>query len=244
MVMLNFLKEYRRMEKEKEFLSAVSSCLSPFVTLKVNAGGVMTGEQLAEVQSANNSVGWNRIPEVIREMIRQSKFAVVQNIEDNQQVIWFVAETIKGMYVIRYYISLPAGYAVSKSGAVYNVKEHDELLKRVRGTDPADPVLNYLIDDLRKMEEGKQYTTAEAAKELNIENGWLHTYYKNGVLEYTIQGIKEKSPRQVSQLFIDEFKQKTQWETLEKAQPTKIYKQYPLNIFGRPRRSGPYSKKH
>lgn len=243
MVMLNFLKEYRRMEKDKEFLSAVNACLFPFVSARIGEKNVMSGEQMAEVQERANPVGWNRIPEVVREMIKASNFSACQELEGKGiQVIWFTAENMKGFYVIRYYITLPAGYKVSKYGTAYNEEEYNRILNEIKEADPADPKIAYLSEDLRSLEEGKQYNTAEAAKELNIENGWLQTYYKNGTLEYTVQGIKEKSPRRVSQLFIDEFKQKAQWETLEKAQPTKIYKQYPLNIFGRPKRSGPYSK--
>ena len=203
----------------------------------------MSGEQMAEVQERANPVGWNRIPEVVREMIKASAFSASQDLENKKiQVIWFTAENLKGFYVIRYYITLPAGYNVSKYGTAYNEEEYNKILNEIKEMDSADPRIAYLSEDLRNMEEGKQYNTAEAAKELNIENGWLHTYYKNGILEYTVQGTKERSPRQVSQLFIDEFRQKAQWETLEKAQPTKIYKQYHLNIFGRPKRRGPYSK--
>lgn len=241
--MLNFLKEYQVIETKKEFLSAIGSCLYPFAKVKATLEDVVTGKEAVKAIEQENRLGWERVPDVIQKMVEESPFVLSQVLEKEVlQVVWFVAETVKGFRVIRYYTFIPPGYEVNSQGTVCNSEKRRALLERIREMPSDDPNLDNLICDLQDMERGEQFSTAEAAEILGIENGWLHTYYKNGVLEYTKIGDKEKSPRQVSRLFLNEFIQKSQWEVLEKAQPTKIAKQFGKTIFNRPKRSGPYGR--
>lgn len=241
--MLNFLKEYQSIETKKDFISAVGSCLYPFAKVKATLEDVVTGEEAVKAIEQSNPIGWGRVPDVIRRLIEVSPFVLSQVLDKEVlQVVWFVAETVKGFYVIRYYTFIPPGYEVNSQGTVCNSEKRKALLEQIRETPSSDPNIDNLIGDLQEMEKGEQFSTAEAAEILGIENGWLHTYYKNGVLEFTKTGEKEKSPRQVSRLFLNEFIQKSQWDVLEKAQPTKVAKQFDKTIFNRPKRSGPYGR--
>ena len=241
-MMLNFLREYLKIGSEREFLLAVGQCLSPFMKPGIGAGEVLSGSGMAEFLDAEGSVGWGRVPAVIKEMIKASGYAAVQPVSPQQRAVWFAAETAGGLFAVRFWPMLRAGYAVSGYGTAYSAAHYDALRGKTEELGKGDPKAASLAAELRDMEVGEQFGTAEAAEILGIRNGWLHNCYKNGLLEHTTLSDKRKSPCRVSRLFLDEFLQKRQWELLEKAQPTKIYRDSPVNIFGRPKRANRFGR--